>query len=284
METGSLAYQDKFVAFVDILGFKELVNNSATTGDADSVARIISRLGSERDIQLYLQDGAEICPASTNLERDLGFRISQVSDCVVVSAEVSPAGAINIVNYCRKVAERLLLREHLLCQGYLTRGQIYHEGMTFFGPGYQRAVEGEKRAAAVQWKGDEVGTPFIELDNSVAAYFDDVEDECTAMMFRQMTISFADFTVISPYGLFDRLIEWAIDPSQKTADEMYSEIENARKLVATIETALAASQPINDRGKLKLQVSAEKLKDVREKLRQADADIELLISPFPSPR
>lgn len=140
-----IRYEDKFVAFVDILGFKRIVERSAADDDAESIARMIDRLAPRADVAHYQEYGAEICPCSEKFSADLAMRITQVSDCVIVSTEVSPSGAINIVNFCRKVAERLLLRECVLCQGYLTRGKIFHDEMTFFGPGYQAAVEGEKK-------------------------------------------------------------------------------------------------------------------------------------------
>lgn len=151
---------------------------------------MISYLGSGGDIALYQEGGAEICPDSEKLNHDIGFRISQVSDCVIVSAEVSPFGLINIVNYCRKIAERSLIREEVLCQGYLTKAQIYHEGMMFFGSGYQEALEGEKSAVGVEWEDGILGTLFIEVcSSSVMPYLKANQDECLREQFERMTIS-----------------------------------------------------------------------------------------------
>jgi hypothetical protein len=282
MKKSLITYEEKFVAFVDILGFKSLIENSVSANDAVSIARMIKRLGSDNDTTLYREDGAEICPDSKKHRDDLGFRISQVSDCVVVSAEVSPAGAINIVNYCRKIAERLLLRERVLCQGYLTSGKICHEGMMFFGPGYQRAWDGVQNAAAIKWEPGVLGTPFIEVDPAVSSYLDANGDACTKNQFVRMTISRDTYLVISPYGIFDRMIEWAIDPANKSVDDMHREIESARNLVGKIESDLSASKPINDRGREKLRISLEKLSEARAKLAQADEDIDFLSSPFPA--
>lgn len=273
-----IKYEDKFVAFVDILGFKEIVTNSAARDDPKSVARMIRRLGSEDDIALYRGYGAEVCPTSEKRSADLAMRISQVSDCVVVSAEVSPAGAINIVNFCRKIAERLLLREGVLCQGYLTRGKIVHDGMMFFGPGYQAAVAGEKTAAAIELPDGTLGTPFIEIDPVVVSYNETYGDDCTREMFSRMTISVDDYVLISPYGIFDRLANWAFDPS-KSPDQMCDELGSAKHIIDQIESKLAASKPCHPRAQSKLDISFAELSKARDRL----ADVEDIFAGFSRP-
>lgn len=264
-----IRYEEKFVAFVDILGFKQIVEKSAINDDAEAIARMIDRLGTEKDIAFYREDGAEICPCSEKHSADLAMRISQVSDCVVVSAEVSPAGAINIVNFCRRVAERLLLREGVLCQGYLTRGKIVHEGMMFFGPGYQAAVDGEKTAAAIKWKGKALGTPFIEVDPVIASYFEAHGDDCTRKTFSEMTISGTANTLISPYGIFDRLADWASDIS-KSPKKRRAEFDSARDIIDRVEKDIRASKPVNSRGRKKLKISREKLSKARDRLTEVE--------------
>lgn len=278
-----MTYQEKFVAFIDILGFKELVKKSVEADDAESIARMVRRLGSDDDIALYREDGAEICPHSQKLQKDLSLYITQVPDCVIVSAEVSPAGAINIVNYCRKIAERLLLRESVLCRGYLTKGKVYHQGAIIFGPAYLDAIVGEKKAAAVAWFDGNLGRPFIEVDPAVSSYLSACGDECTRTMYPRMVIAEGDYAVISPYGIFARLIDWTIDPA-KTRDEMHKEINHARKTINDIEKVLVSSKPTHDRAQAILSISFGKLSEARRRLNAADEMIANLHSPFPSPR
>ena len=274
-------YQDKFIAFVDILGFKQIVERSAIDGEAEAIARMIGRLATKNDIAQYEEYGAEICPCSGTRSADLGMQISQISDCVVVSAEVSPAGAINIVNFCRRVAERLLLRECVLCQGYLTRGKIVHEGMMFFGPGYQAAFDGEKRAAAIEWQDEVLGTPFIEIDPAVVSYLEDQGDDCTRMMFSRMTLPGTAEAYVSPYGVFQRLADWASDPS-KSPEERQAEFDNAYNIIEQIERNLGAPEPTNPRAEEKLRICRQELLKARGRLAEAEDLVSCLKAPFPA--
>ena len=243
--------------------------NSEANHDPEAVIRLIRWLGSDDDIALYRDNGAEICPDSGKQNADLAMRITQISDCVIVSAEVSPAGMINIVNFCRKTAERLLLREGVLCQGYLTRGKIVHDGTMVFGSGYQAAVAGEKAAAAIELPGEVLGTPFIEIDPVVVAYHESSGDKCTREMFSRMTISADDSVLISPYGIFDRFANWALDPS-KSRDQVRNELRSARQIIDKVSSKLAASRPRGQRAQAKLDVSFRELSKARDRLVEAE--------------
>jgi hypothetical protein len=81
------AYENKLIAFVDILGFHKLVIQSEKTHNPslEYLLDLTRKLGASEDRSRYVQSG---------------FRITQVSDCVVVSSEVSPTGLINLLQYC----------------------------------------------------------------------------------------------------------------------------------------------------------------------------------------
>lgn len=281
MTDDRIAYKKKLVAFVDILGFGDLVRKSVDEGDAEIILRTMKRLASNDDIESYRGNAAQICKNAEKLSNDLDFRISQVSDCVVVSAELSPAGAINIVNYCRKIAERLLLREGRLCEGYLTIGEIYHEGVDFFGTGYQDAVDGSKKAGCIEFYSGELGTPFIEIDSVVSDFINECSDDCIKNQLGKMTIERENYFLISPYGIFDRLLDGSVDFENKKFDDIHHEISTARILISKIEQDLQRSAPKNDRGMKKVDISLEKLKEARMKIDQADKMIRILGKPYP---
>ncbi len=148
-----VAFRDKFVAFLDILGFKDMVERAeAGRGwTLPDLLRILSRLGSSDARGVIEQSGPRTCPGSAVLRRDLDLRVTQISDCVVASAEVSPAGVINLVHQCwASVME--LLHEGVLCRGYITRGPVYHTDSQCIGTAYQRAVVNEKRVSACRFR------------------------------------------------------------------------------------------------------------------------------------
>lgn len=274
-------YEEKFVAFVDILGFKEIVEASAANNDPEPIVRMLGRLGPINDIAQYHEYGGEICPESPKQRNDLSFTITQVSDCVIVSAEVSPAGGINIVNFCRKVSERLLQREGMLCRGYIAMGKVYHKGQMIFGPAYQNAVEGEKNAAAIEWRDGSLGTPFIEIDCAVSSYFSKHGDQCTCQMFARMT-KFADnCTYISPYKIFERCTDWIVAPG-KSQGEMRQEVLTLKQHVCRIEEYIAASHPLDERARVKVDISLHNLAETKRRLDEFDRTISAMTSLYPS--
>jgi len=115
--------------------------------------------------------GQSAVPKSKYVQRNLDFQITQVSDCFIVSSEVSPAGAINLINYCWTVV-LLLLHNGFLCRGYVTKGPISHTNEHFIGTGYHKALEHEANVTAFKREADERGTPFVEIDTVVCDYVD----------------------------------------------------------------------------------------------------------------
>ena len=186
--------KDKFIAFVDILGFSALLKDEESSGrDLSRPLELVKLLGST-DYKF----SPSVCPLSPRLAADVGFRITQISDCVVVSAEASPAGVINLAHYCFGIAIQFLAKG-ALCRGYMTRGNIYHEGNKFFGTGYVHAVENEKIVAFMRADVEEKGTPFIQIDDTVTDYVKNEGDNCVKMLFGRHIRSDGSYTAIYPF-------------------------------------------------------------------------------------
>ena len=177
-----MEFKEKFIGFVDILGFKELVQASegGTGKPLLELLEMLKKLGSLEDRKQFNKYGPTICPESTYVKRDLDFQLTQVTDCVIVSSEVSPAGVINLINHCWDVVIKLL-KEGIMCRGYITRGSIYHTDTQFLGSGYQEAYE--KEVTAFKCEADERGTPFVEVDPVVCNYVRNSDDECVKKCF-----------------------------------------------------------------------------------------------------
>jgi len=119
-------FADKFIAFVDVLGFEELEKN-AENGvgmPLPDLLKLLECLGTGRERERFERHGPSVCPCAPYIHRNLDFQVTQISDCVVVSAEVSPAGAINLLAHCWTAVMGLLQRG-IMCRGYLKRGRIY---------------------------------------------------------------------------------------------------------------------------------------------------------------
>lgn len=89
-------FKDKFIAFVDVLGFKSLVESAeaGTSLSLDELLEILEGLASNDQRSTFDKYGPKVCPNSPRIDRSIDFRITQVSDSLIVSSEVSPAGVI----------------------------------------------------------------------------------------------------------------------------------------------------------------------------------------------
>ncbi len=193
-------FKDKFIGFVDVLGFKQMVA-AAEAGTGMSLAELLEclkRLGAPEDQETFIKYGPITCPGSNRVQCDLDFRLSQVSDCVVVSSEVSPAGVINLVHHCWGAVIELLTRG-IMCRGYITRGLIYHSDGQFIGSGYQEAYSREAQVRAFKRIADERGTPFVEVDPAVCEYVRDHGDWCVREMFSRFVKEDGRITVLFPF-------------------------------------------------------------------------------------
>lgn len=133
-------FKEKFVGFIDVLGFKKLVE-AAEAGNGMALTDLLDLLkkfGSREEREKFGKYGPTVCPQSAYLQRDLDFRLTQISDCAIVSTEVSPAGVINLVNHCWGSVIGFL-QSGVMCRGYITRGPVFHTDTQVIGTGYQRA-------------------------------------------------------------------------------------------------------------------------------------------------
>jgi hypothetical protein len=104
------AFSPRFVAFLDILGFEELVRKADT--DLSARRTIRSAIG--------------ILRGANNDRKDSGYQFTHFSDSIVLSADVSDVGARAIIESCCRLYV-LLLRRGLLLRGGLTVGNVIHE-------------------------------------------------------------------------------------------------------------------------------------------------------------
>ena len=95
-------FTEKLIAFVDVLGFKNLVEAAEEGNRAplNAALSVLEKYGGANHRKDFIVSGHNICPQSQFITRGLDFRATRVSDCLVISSEVSPAGAINLLQHC----------------------------------------------------------------------------------------------------------------------------------------------------------------------------------------
>ncbi len=145
--------KDKFIAFIDILGFSAMVEAAEQDGNCSRLIELIETLKTVDQLQKERGIGLILCPQSRSIAFDLDFQLTQISDCVVISAEVSPAGIMALINHCFTIALAFVLKG-ALCRGFITRGNIYHRDGQCIGTGYMRAYRNESKVCFM--RGDEL--------------------------------------------------------------------------------------------------------------------------------
>jgi hypothetical protein len=197
--TGS-EFPEKFIAFYDILGWKHHVR-AAEEGRGLSLAdlgAVVTALGSDEDRRHFEKYGPTTCPQAPRIRNDLDFRITVASDCAIVSAEVSPAGLVNLVSHCWTACFKLLSKG-IMCRGYIKRGRIQHTAAHQFGTGLNDAIAREKQVSAFRQSADERGTPFIEVDRELVRYVNEQPDACVKEMFSRLVEVDGELAAVFPF-------------------------------------------------------------------------------------
>ena len=219
-----------------------------------------------------------ICPQSTRLAADVDFKVTQISDCVVLSTEVSPAGVINLAHYCFGVAITLLSKG-VLCRGYMTRGNIFHDDHQFVGTGYLHALENEKSVAFMRTDVEDNGTPFIQIDETVTDYVRSEGDECVRKMFARIVRSDDAYTAIYPFEAMSKipsaLITLDFNPKEWKANLQRSLSYRERDLAVFEEAERLAP---DEKAKRKISHYKRGLEEVIRRLRVREVALDQMIS------
>jgi hypothetical protein len=134
-------YSDRYIAFIDILGFAALIDRS--TRDPTLPMQLF------RALEL----GASASPAHGPPSYPDGLSyaapmITNFSDSIVVSAEGTPHGLMTVLEISRAFA-CLLLQYGLLTRGGVAGGPLLHESNVIFGPAMVSAYRLESQTAKV---------------------------------------------------------------------------------------------------------------------------------------
>lgn len=130
-------YQDRYIAFIDILGFKESVKVSYQ----DELE--FERLNRDMRFIQRLQSENYKAPYGSAY---LGMEFSLFSDSIIISYPADgPGNAFNILLEIAYICLELVGMGYLL-RGSITVGPLMHEGSICFGPAMNEVVDLEKKA------------------------------------------------------------------------------------------------------------------------------------------
>lgn len=125
-ESGEVSYGERYVAFLDVLGFKALVVEADR--HRDELYKILVSLRAFREV-LERYGASEV-------------RFSQFSDSVIISAPRTEQGMTYLFEACVRVSTRLL-KEGVLVRGGIALGNVMHTSQVAFGPAIVAAYEAD---------------------------------------------------------------------------------------------------------------------------------------------
>jgi hypothetical protein len=166
--------EERFVAFLDILGFTEAVkriekNNNPENNELRRVKSILNFMSEETtesnysaDLPIYVKKGDEL------IEYELGDpRLTYVSDCIIISAEPTLDGFKGLSRKIHKITADLA-SDGFFCRGAITKGKLFHRDKVLFGSSYIKAYELEEKIAKV---------PRVIIDPDIIDFFELTGDE-----------------------------------------------------------------------------------------------------------
>ena len=161
--------EERFVAFLDILGFKDLINSIEENGKGScETLKAVKSILNFMDEETYEPNYGSDLPIYKNIngqifELELGDpRLTYVSDCVVISAEPTLDGFKALSNKIHKITSDLAV-DGFFCRGAISKGKLFHKGRILFGSAYVRAYQLEEGEAKY---------PRVIIDPNILDFFD----------------------------------------------------------------------------------------------------------------
>ena len=145
----SIRYEERFCLFLDLMGFKEIVDQSVvpeskplTLGRNHPAGGIYFSL---KQIASSLKYKSVIVGAKSSLKPSSRV-VTQFSDSVVVSYLADEANGLDDMLYDVLHLQLQLIHRGLLIRGAITKGALHHDNDFVFGPALNEAAEFEKLA------------------------------------------------------------------------------------------------------------------------------------------
>lgn len=137
----SLHYEERLVAFIDILGWKAAIN--ASENNLEMVKALGNALSPLRNFAKYTGQLNSLMP-------DTGWHgepmMSQFSDCVVLSVKDDSSGRTHLLQALQVLSLSIAHFGYFL-RGGVVKGDIYHKNGLVFGPALVKAYELERDIA-----------------------------------------------------------------------------------------------------------------------------------------
>lgn len=162
-ESEPFMYEDKLIAFIDILGFKCLIESDSNFLELNKIGYTLEQV-KELNTE-FIKHINQIIEAYA-WEDKYKFNFSMFSDSIVCSVRYNEK---IVDNFLKLIADsvRIYIRNDMSVRGGICRGQLMHEGDILFGPAMLQAYKMESEEAIY---------PRILIENSVVQDYKEIDN------------------------------------------------------------------------------------------------------------
>ncbi|MDQ1209766.1 hypothetical protein QE380_002689 [Acinetobacter baylyi] len=133
-------YEERIIAFIDILGFKALIEETNTNSQENNNEAIAKLISIYRNIKRLLLKQVE--------ELIEEVKVTSFSDCLVISLPVNQKdGLFDLALALLHFQGEIFNKFNVLIRGGITHGKLIHQDDFLFGPAMNRAYELESQFA-----------------------------------------------------------------------------------------------------------------------------------------
>ncbi|RXQ87286.1 hypothetical protein EO244_16540 [Ancylomarina salipaludis] len=139
-------YENRVTAYIDILGFKDILANTVGKKDEDNPEKINEIFSAYKAIR----DVWDLDEKETTFRKSIPRNSKQIttfSDCVVISFQANEKSEIFYTLLEIKWMIMRLIYRGILCRGAITYGKLIHTDQVLFGPALAEAYILESKAA-----------------------------------------------------------------------------------------------------------------------------------------
>lgn len=134
----SLTYTDRIIAFIDILGFKQLIKDTVDGSLLETECAFNKLLNLYNNIEEHLKEQLE--------EIITDIKITRFSDCIVISVPANNKDCL--FDLCLSLLHfqfEIFNKHKILMRGGITQGKLVHTNERLFGPAMNRAYQLESQ-------------------------------------------------------------------------------------------------------------------------------------------
>jgi hypothetical protein len=143
-------YENRFVAFLDILGWREQIERSKRdSSEIPKLGAALLDLKINSDMREWVEHEARARAATAGQAYTLSpedIQFAQFSDTIVISAAAAGSGSISLLHRVQGINQQLFGRGQL-ARGAITAGAMYHKGSIAFGPALTAAYDLERKSS-----------------------------------------------------------------------------------------------------------------------------------------